>query len=73
MPYLDSLPGKDVSYSMNFKYSSEYFFQTTDEDPSPWEAVVYEDGFTFFERSTRGLKYRKMFCWGSQRGGRNWL
>jgi len=69
---LPSLPGKDPSYPLDFDYSSEYFFQNTDNGQSPWEAAVYNDGFTFFERSTSKLQYRKMFCWGNHQGGRNW-
>lgn len=63
---------KDGSYPLNFEYSSEYFFQTSKETVSPWEAAVYNDGFMFFERSTNKLRYRKMFCWGNLRGGRKW-
>lgn len=62
----------DGSYPLNFEYASEYFFQTKKETVSPWEAVVYNDGFMFFERSTNKLRYRKMFCWGNLRGGRKW-
>ena len=72
---LQSLPtmsGKDPSYPREFEYSSEYFFQTASDCPSPWEAAVYDDGLTFFDRSTAELRYRKMFCWGTHRGGRNW-
>jgi len=69
---LPSLPGKDPSYPLNFDFSSEYFFQNPENCQSPWEAAVYNDGFTFYERSTSKLLYRKMFCWGNHRGGRNW-
>lgn len=72
MPYLPSNPGYDSSYPMQFSYASEYFFQTSDKQKSPWEAVVYEDGRMFFERSTSMLRYRKMFCWGNHTGGRRW-
>lgn len=73
MPLLDSMPEVDVSYPLNFEYTSEYFFQNEKTDPSPWEAAVYPDGFCFVERSTQPLKTRKMFCWGRHAGGRNWL
>lgn len=62
----------DGSYPLNFEYSSEYFFQTSKDTISPWEASVYNDGFVFFERSTNKLRYRKMFCWGNLKGGRKW-
>ena len=73
MPHLPSMPDTDVSYPLNFEYTSEYFFQNPPTDASPWEAAVYPDGFAFFERSTQPLRTRKMFCWGRHSGGRNWL
>jgi len=69
---LPSMDGKDPSYPREFEYSSEYFFQTKADTKGPWEAAVYDDGLVFFERSTAALRYRKMFCWGTHRGGRNW-
>lgn len=69
---LPSLSDSDPSEPGNFNFASEYFFQTPPETLSPWEAAVYSDGFTFFEKSTSLLQYRKMFCWGTHRGGRNW-
>jgi len=72
MPYLPTLGGKDASYPANFPYANEYFFQNTDTLRAPWEAAVYPDNWLFFERSSARLRYRKMFCWGMQTGGRNW-
>jgi tetratricopeptide (TPR) repeat protein len=72
LPNLPSLKDVDASYPQNPDYSNEYFFQNTKEELCPWEAAAYDDGFIFFERSTQPLRYRKMFCWGSQRGGRRW-
>ncbi|MFD2114576.1 DUF5107 domain-containing protein [Paenibacillus yanchengensis] len=72
MPELASVPGEDVSYPINFPFSNEYFFQTPASDQAPWEAVCYEDGKLFYERSTALLRYRKMFCWGHHPGGRRW-
>ena len=57
---------------MSFNFSSEYFFQNPEEEPAPWQASVYDDGETFFDRSTARLRYRKMFCWGTHKGGQNW-
>lgn len=72
LPELPTVPGADVSYPMNFPFSNEYFFQTTESARAPWEAVAYEDGRLFYERSTSLLRYRKMFCWGHHAGGRRW-
>lgn len=73
MPEIPSLPGVDISYPERFDYTSEYFFQNSVEDSSPWEAAVYPHGPAFLERSTQPLRTRKMFCWGRHAGGRNWL
>lgn len=72
LPYLPTVPHADVSYPMRFPFANEYFFQTPESCMSPWEAVVYEDGKVFYERSTPLLRYRKMFCWGNHTGGRRW-
>lgn len=72
MPYLKSLNGKDASYPKNQFYSNEYFFQNQSSPAETWEAVAFPDGSAFWERSTPSLRYRKMFCWGVQRGGNHW-
>jgi len=72
LPHLPSAPQVDASYPMRIPFSNEYFFQTDAAHPSPWEAVAYEDGRLFYERSTSLLRYRKMFCWGNHQGGRRW-
>ena len=71
LPELPVLAGRDASYPAMSDYSNEYFFQN-DRCASPWESVVYEDGYAWGERSTLPLRYRKMFCWGSGTGGRRW-
>ncbi|MBW7572636.1 DUF5107 domain-containing protein [Caproiciproducens faecalis] len=72
MPYLKSLNGLDASYPQNLSYSNEYFFQNRHALSDAWETAVYDDGTAFWERSTAALCYRKMFCWGMQRGGCHW-
>ncbi|MDR0323089.1 MAG: DUF5107 domain-containing protein [Treponema sp.] len=78
LPDLPVLPGKDASYPALSDYSNEYFFQNDlcgengSQDSLPWESAVYEDGFAYGEMSTLPLTYRKMFCWGSGRGGQRW-
>lgn len=71
LPNLDGISG-DVSYPRNFERSNEYFYQTEQEEPYPFEAVGYDDGSLFYEFSTMPLRYRKMFCWGTHRGGTKW-
>jgi len=75
LPDLSVLPGRDASYPSLSDYSNEYFFQndrTCDSNSLPWEAAVFEDGYSYGEMSTPPLLYRKMFCWGNGRGGRRW-
>ncbi|NLG92003.1 MAG: DUF5107 domain-containing protein [Clostridiales bacterium] len=72
MPFLKTLNGKDGSYPRNLPYSNEYFFQNRPLFSDAWEVAAYNDGTAFWERSTPTLRYRKMFCWGVQRGGRHW-
>lgn len=72
LPMLPTVPDTDVTYPMNFPFANEYFFQTAASCEAPWEAVAYEDGRLFYERSTSRLRYRKMFCWGNHAGGRRW-
>lgn len=71
LPNLTGIDG-DVSYPRNFSRSNEYFFQTDKKTEYPWEAVGYDDGFLFYECSTQPLAYRKMFCWGTHKGGTKW-
>ena len=70
LPHLPTIAG-DASYSTNFPYASEYFFQL-DDAPLPWEAALDENGQGFFEASTPRMRYRKMFCWGTHAGGKRW-
>jgi tetratricopeptide (TPR) repeat protein len=76
LPYLSTLPDTDLSYPSRSDYSNEYFFQCdrmlNDEKKFPWECAVYKDAYAFVEASTPPLAYRKMFCWGSGRGGKRW-
>ncbi len=72
LPYLPTLEGKDSSYPVNSNYANEFFFQNSEVENAPWSAAAYNDGTIYFDRSTQPLRYRKMFCWGSHRGGRRW-
>ena len=72
LPVLPTLPDFDSTYPANSNYSNEFFFQNKAEEKAPWSAAAYNDGTLYFDRSTQPLRYRKMFCWGSHRGGRRW-
>lgn len=72
LPYLDCMPGKDISYPRNYDHATDYFFQIPKEEPMPWEAAAYKDGFVMYEVSTDALRYHKLFCWGVSAGGQKW-
>lgn len=72
LPVLPTLPDFDSTYPENSNYANEFFFQNKAGDKSPWSAAAYDDGTLYFDRSTQPLRYRKMFCWGSHRGGLRW-
>lgn len=70
-PSIEIYPGVDVSYPNRFAASNEYFFMC-EADPLPWECALDGDGYGLYEVSTHPLSYRKMFCWGTHKGGRRW-
>ena len=72
LPYLRCVNGRDATFPTNFVHSNEFFFQNRGDVSRTWESVTYPDGTAFWERSTPVLRYRKMFCWGMQRGGKHW-
>ncbi len=72
MPEQPNLPGVDLSYPRQIPHSLEYFFQNSKKTVAPWEISVEKDCRGFMERSTQPLRTRKMFCWGSNTGGRHW-
>ncbi len=71
LPYLPSLEGNDGTYSLNYPFANEFFFQC-DETDFPWEAALDPNGYGLVEASSPELRYRKMFCWGDHPGGRHW-
>ncbi len=72
LPYIDAMPGADLSYPSQATRGFDYFFQPDERFTDAWEAASYEDGFTFYERSTAPLLYRKLFCWGNHHAGKHW-
>ncbi len=72
MPEQPNIPNVDLSYPRRIPHSLEYFFQNPRSDIAPWEVSIEKDGKGFVERSTQPLRIRKMFCWGSNTGGRHW-
>ena len=72
LPYIDSMPGLDLSYPSNAPRSFDYFIQENFENESTWEAAAYPDGLVFYERSTAPLYYKKLFGWGNHHAGKHW-
>lgn len=71
LPNLPTLQGVDGTYSTNYSFASEFFFQCDSTD-RPWEAAIDGEGQGFIEVSTAPLRYRKLWCWGQHAGGRHW-
>lgn len=71
LPHLPTLNGGDATYSLNFPFANEFFFQC-DEADLPWEAALDGQGSGLIEASTPRLRHRKLWCWGNHLGGRHW-
>jgi hypothetical protein len=71
LPRLPSLGGKDGTYPRNSHFANEFFCQCPDAS-MPWQAALDEHGAGFIEASTQPLTVRKLFCWGTHRGGQRW-
>ncbi|AQT69875.1 hypothetical protein STSP2_03075 [Anaerohalosphaera lusitana] len=65
------IEGRDMSYSRNVKYASDYFYRMPDMQ-MPWIAALDRNGRGMFQASTPRLNARKTFYWGNQPGGRKW-
>ena len=72
LPYIDAMPGRDITYPRNATRSFDYFIQEDDPNACTWEAAAYQNGLTFYERSTAPLYYKKLFCWGNHHAGKHW-
>ena len=72
LPYIEAMPGIDVTYPSRAIRAFDYFIQKDEDGESTWEAAAYPDGRTFFERSTAPLYYKKLFTWGNTRSGKHW-
>ncbi|MEG1491437.1 MAG: DUF5107 domain-containing protein [Oscillospiraceae bacterium] len=72
--YKESIPiinGFDNSYPSKHKVATDLFFKIP-ENSRKYEAYVGKDGNGFIHASTRRLKGRKLFVWGTSQGGENW-
>ncbi len=63
--------GIDLSYPTNHKIAIDHFYKIP-ESSRKFEAYFDKDGKGLMHASTRRLKGRKLFVWGSSTGGENW-
>jgi len=63
--------GKDAMYVTNVPMVREFYFRL-ERNNRPWVAALKGDGRGLVQTSTSRLQGRKLFCWGTASGGRNW-
>jgi len=63
--------GVDLSYPLNHVEATDHFYKIPDS-ARKYEAYIEADGKGLIHASTRRLKGRKMFVWGTSTGGQNW-
>lgn len=71
VPLMDEERGGDVTYPGRDADAADYFFDT-DSEPNPWITAVDVDGTGLAQISTRELRGRKLFLWGTSIGGQRW-
>ncbi|WP_030218292.1 DUF5107 domain-containing protein [Streptomyces bikiniensis] len=63
--------GTDRSYPLNSTHAADWFYDLP-EGRRPWIAALGADGTGLVQTSTDALRGRKLFVWGTGRGGRRW-
>ncbi|MFN2177660.1 MAG: DUF5107 domain-containing protein, partial [Anaerolineales bacterium] len=63
--------GIDITYPANIKHASDLFYEIQHNNRH-WVTAVNKDGRGLVQISTNNLIGRKLWVWGSQRGGKNW-
>jgi hypothetical protein len=63
--------GVDFTYSTRVKQAADFFFDLTDCS-YPWIAALDGNGQGLVQVSTNEMVGRKLWVWGTGRGGRNW-
>jgi hypothetical protein len=64
--------GIDRSYPSRSSHAVDYFFDLPAATPRPWIAALDGDGDGLVQTSSARLRGRKLFVWGTGRGGRRW-
>ncbi|RZQ61734.1 DUF5107 domain-containing protein [Amycolatopsis suaedae] len=68
---LDLVPvTPDLTSPMRHEHAADFFFEMSVR--RPWIAAVGGDGYGLAQASTARLRGRKLFVWGTRRGGRRW-
>ncbi|MFF3842927.1 DUF5107 domain-containing protein [Streptomyces sp. NPDC001930] len=63
--------GTDRTYPLNSTHAADWFYDLP-EGQRRWIAALDTDGTGLVQTSTDPLRGRKLFVWGSGRGGRRW-
>ncbi len=63
--------GSDVTWPANHERAADFFFDIA-ADQRPWIAAIEGDGRGIAHVSTDALRGRKLFVWGTGRGGERW-
>ncbi len=63
--------GVDATYPRRVSAAIDYFYYMP-AGTRPWEAAVQKDGRGLLCTSTKVMRGRKLFLWGSSQGGRHW-
>jgi len=64
--------GIDRSYPSRSSHAADYFFDLPVSTPRPWITALDGDGYGLLQTSSPRLRGRKLFVWGTGRGGRHW-
>ena len=64
--------GIDRSYPSRSSHAVDYFFDLPASTPRPWITALDGDGYGLLQTSSPRLRGRKLFVWGTGRGGRHW-
>ncbi|MFB7543435.1 DUF5107 domain-containing protein [Streptomyces zaomyceticus] len=63
--------GTDRTYPLNSTHAADWFYDLPEEQRR-WIAALDADGTGLVQTSTDPLRGRKLFVWGTGRGGRRW-
>ncbi|MER6097673.1 DUF5107 domain-containing protein [Streptomyces sp. NPDC001728] len=63
--------GVDRTYPLNSPHAADWFYDLP-EERRRWIAALAPDGSGLVQTSTGPLRGRKLFVWGTGRGGRRW-